>query len=122
MASLFGSLFAILIARVLNRSTTHNALGTLITGGDGRLLKDTHCMHDMIALLDSLIDLVLDKCVVVFDLFGAHAMLLGTPIGILNKPDMLEPLFCCDVVSGLNMLPVSLIMVAFLCVMVAKSM
>eukprot|EP00957_Ditylum_brightwellii_P180193 13725822-Ditylum_brightwellii.AAC.1 len=120
MASLFGSQLVILIFRVLNRSVTHDTLDTLITGRDGQLLEVAHQMHVVIALLHCHINLVLDKRIEIFDLFGAQAMLLDMPLSIINKVDLPEPLLFCDMMSGLNILPVSLIIVALFCVTVTK--
>eukprot|EP00957_Ditylum_brightwellii_P137100 10453554-Ditylum_brightwellii.AAC.2 len=122
MASFFGSQLAILISRVFNRSITHTTLDTLIAGGDGQLLKVTHYMHVTVVLLDRLINLVLYKHVEIFDLFSAHVTLLGAPLGILNKVDLLEHLLFHDIVSGLNILLVSLIILTIFCVMVTKPM
>eukprot|EP00957_Ditylum_brightwellii_P116925 8919621-Ditylum_brightwellii.AAC.1 len=48
--------------------------------------------------------------------------LLVPPFSILNKTDLPEPLFFCDTVSGHNVLLVSLIDVAFFCVVITKTM
>eukprot|EP00957_Ditylum_brightwellii_P031770 2409197-Ditylum_brightwellii.AAC.1 len=79
-------------------------------------------MHVVVALLDCLVNLVLEKCIEILDLFGAYAVLLGAPFGILNKADLPEPLLFCDTVSGLNMLLASIIVVALFHVMVTKTM
>eukprot|EP00957_Ditylum_brightwellii_P185489 14122981-Ditylum_brightwellii.AAC.1 len=75
-------------------------------------------MYVVIALLDCAVDLVFDKCIEILDLFGALAVLLGGPFGILNKTDLPESLLFHDMASGLNVLLASLIAVALLYVMV----
>eukprot|EP00957_Ditylum_brightwellii_P037048 2804993-Ditylum_brightwellii.AAC.1 len=71
----------------------------------------------MVTLFDHLIDLVFDEYVEILDFFGTYAALFGLPFGVLDKPDLLEPLLFRDIVLGLNVLPAGLHKVALVCVM-----
>eukprot|EP00957_Ditylum_brightwellii_P098776 7524492-Ditylum_brightwellii.AAC.1 len=64
-------------------------------------------------LIDHFVNLVFEECVDILDLFGTYVVLLGTPFDTLNKTDLPQPLFFCDMVSGMNVLPASLVDVAF---------
>eukprot|EP00957_Ditylum_brightwellii_P060706 4608897-Ditylum_brightwellii.AAC.1 len=72
-------------------------MDALITGGDGQILKVAYHVHAAVVLLDCLINIVLVKCVEIFDPFVAQVTLLGAPLGILNKADLLEPLLSHDI-------------------------
>eukprot|EP00957_Ditylum_brightwellii_P074508 5661259-Ditylum_brightwellii.AAC.1 len=71
----------------------------------------------MVTLFDFLIDLVFDKCAEILDLFVYYATLFGPPFGILDKPDLPEPLLFRDMLCGLNVLPAGLHKVALVHVM-----
>eukprot|EP00957_Ditylum_brightwellii_P006053 458423-Ditylum_brightwellii.AAC.1 len=63
MASFLRSQLANLVIRALNRSIADGTLDTLVTCGEGQILKVAYCMHVTIILLDCLIDLVFGKFV-----------------------------------------------------------
>eukprot|EP00957_Ditylum_brightwellii_P144887 11035445-Ditylum_brightwellii.AAC.1 len=71
MASFLRSWLATLVIKALSRSIADDTLDTLITQGDGQVLKVGHRVHVMVALFDCLIDLALDEHVEILDLFGA---------------------------------------------------
>eukprot|EP00957_Ditylum_brightwellii_P114876 8760598-Ditylum_brightwellii.AAC.1 len=69
-------------------------------------------MHAAVTLFDCFFDrffdLVFDERVEILDLFACRAMLFGPPFGVLNKPDLPEPLLFRNTVCGLHMLPAAL--------------
>eukprot|EP00957_Ditylum_brightwellii_P044527 3377522-Ditylum_brightwellii.AAC.1 len=117
MASFLVDRFVTVVIRAPNRSITDYTLDTLVAQGDRQVLKVAHCVHVTVALFDHFFDLVFDKRVEIIDLFACQATLFGPTFGVLDKPDLLEPLLFCDTVRGLNVLPATLHKVALVCVM-----
>eukprot|EP00957_Ditylum_brightwellii_P046749 3548153-Ditylum_brightwellii.AAC.1 len=117
MASFFVGWLTTVVIRALNRSIVDDTLDALVARGDREVLKVAHHMHDTAALFDRLFDLVFDKRIEILDLFACQAVPFGPPFGILNKPDLPEPLLLCNTVRGLNVLPAGLYNVALVCVM-----
>eukprot|EP00957_Ditylum_brightwellii_P142731 10875880-Ditylum_brightwellii.AAC.1 len=79
-------------------------------------------MHVAVVLLDCLINLVFHDDVQVLDLSACQAAFLGAPLGVFNKPDLLEPLLFRNMVRWLNVLLARFNEVTLGCVMVAKAM
>eukprot|EP00957_Ditylum_brightwellii_P155846 11863996-Ditylum_brightwellii.AAC.1 len=104
MASLLVGWLAAVAIQFFIRSVADDALDAIITQGDEQILKVTHRVHVVVALLDCLLGLVLDKCVQVLDLSTCQAVFLGAPLGIFHKLDLLEPLLFCNTVRWLNVL------------------
>eukprot|EP00957_Ditylum_brightwellii_P104824 7989661-Ditylum_brightwellii.AAC.1 len=115
MASFLVGRLATVVVRALNRSIADHTLDALVACRDRRVLEVTHCVHVMVVLFGCLFDLVFDKCVEILDFFACQDVPFGLPFGVLNKPDLLEPLLCCDTVRGLNALPAALHKVALVC-------
>eukprot|EP00957_Ditylum_brightwellii_P145389 11071533-Ditylum_brightwellii.AAC.1 len=117
MASFLVSWIATVVIRALNRSIADDTLNALATRGVRQVLEVAHCVHITVALFDHLFDLVFDEHVEILDLFACYAALFGPPFGVLDKPDLQEPLLFCDTVRGLSMLPAGLHKVALVRVM-----
>eukprot|EP00957_Ditylum_brightwellii_P188710 14364859-Ditylum_brightwellii.AAC.1 len=117
MASFLVGRFVTSVVRALIRSIADDTLDAIIAQGDRQVLEVAHCVHVMVALFDYLFNLVFDKHIEILDLFACQAALFGPPFGILDKPDLPEPLLFCDTVHRLNVLPVALHKVALVCVM-----
>eukprot|EP00957_Ditylum_brightwellii_P114628 8741841-Ditylum_brightwellii.AAC.1 len=96
MASFLVAQLATVVIQFLNRSITYGTLDALVAQGDRQVLKVSHHVHVAVALFDGLFDLVFDKRVEVLDLFACQAAPFGLSFGVLNKPDLLEPLLFCD--------------------------
>eukprot|EP00957_Ditylum_brightwellii_P106742 8143616-Ditylum_brightwellii.AAC.1 len=102
MASLLVGRLAAVAVQFLIGSVADDALNDIISQGDGQILEVTYRVHVTVALLDYLIDLVLDKHVQVFDLSACQAAFLGVPFGVFNKLNLPEPLLFCNMVRWLN--------------------
>eukprot|EP00957_Ditylum_brightwellii_P015978 1203628-Ditylum_brightwellii.AAC.1 len=114
MASFLVGRFVTLAIRALNRSIVDDTLDALVAQGDRQVLEVAHCVHAVVTLFDCFFDLVFDEHVEILDLFACQAALFGLPFGVLDKPDLPEPLLFCDTVCGLNMLPAALHKVALI--------
>eukprot|EP00957_Ditylum_brightwellii_P092370 7032926-Ditylum_brightwellii.AAC.1 len=112
MASFLVGQFATVVIRALNRSITDDTMDAIVTQGDRQVLEVAHCVHVAVVLSDCFFDLVFDKHVEILDLFACQATIFGLPFGILDKPDLPEPLLFHAVVHGLNVLPAALHKVA----------
>eukprot|EP00957_Ditylum_brightwellii_P069497 5277408-Ditylum_brightwellii.AAC.1 len=83
-------------------------MDALVARGGRQVLEVAHCVHVAVALFDCLFNLVFDERIEVLDLFACQAAPFGSPFGILNKPDLPEPLMFRNTACGLNVLPAGL--------------